>query len=190
MLKLTYAELLKITYDDLDGFTVLYNDIPKDGHSSDYIEDDGRQRRNCEFEKDKVCYQFNYTWYPNHSHEFPLDLGNEPSGIEFVDISVIDIPVVVEEPIVILTDEQIADKKLWDSYYEIESEVSVMDKHKAKTIPVGVIDDIIDFLDTYKFNLYELRANIIPTCIEYRIEHKSFWRYLQQRRGLWLKPKN
>lgn len=41
MLKLTYAELLKITYDDLDGFTVLYNDIPKDGHSSDYIEDDG-----------------------------------------------------------------------------------------------------------------------------------------------------
>ncbi len=47
------------------------------------------------------------------------------------------------------------------------------------------IDDILRFMKTGKFNIFDLRAKIVPICIEYKLNMDSFWKMLQVKRGAW-----
>lgn len=187
-LKLTYKELSDITYDNWvdDRFEIVYNDIPRDGHSSNYIEDDGRQLRYFEF-KDTltgIIYDFSYIFHHDWTTEFPLAfLGDPPKGIEFVKESVlIEPPKPIVEPEPELTPEQIADKELWTRYIENEAKYKIVQPKEKINIPSKEIKDVKEFLKTKKFNMYELRAKIIPLCIKYELEQKSFWRWIQNKK--------
>ena len=186
-LLLTEDELNAIMDEELERFNVLYDDIPKEGHSRQYIEDDGRQYRYFEFEDTQTgqVYNFSYVWYPDWGFELGSIIGQH-NGIVFVQNSVLNLldePAVITPPPPELTPEQLADRELWARYEAIESEVTPMGRDKK--IPKEIITNIINFLKNGKFNMYQLRAMIIPVCIEYKIEHKSFWEFIQIKRGAW-----
>lgn len=185
-LKLTYKDLEDILCENFDRFEVLYNDIPKDGHSSQYIEDDGRQLRYFEFKDTltKKTYSFSYVWHAEYDYDFPLSfLGDPPEEIEFVETSIINPPAPVEpEPEPKLTAEQLFDKELMAQYDETDvQEFNVKDD----LIPLSVIDDLLKFLKTEQFSMYDLRRKVYPVCIKYGVEQKSLWTYLQKARGAW-----
>lgn len=194
-LQLTYRELEDIVNDDFSDrkrFEILYDDIPKEGHSSSYIEDDGRQFRLFVF-KDKVTnqeYDFNYIWHVDWRFNFPESfLGNEPKGITFVEKSVIcppepEMPVKAPER----TSEQKADDDLM-AKYKLTTERFTMSQDAEKIIPREVVKDAIKFLETEKFSMITLRAKMIPICIQYKVDEKAFWNHLQVKRGVWKKPK-
>jgi hypothetical protein len=183
-LVITHSELSNLMNDDLDGFDVLYNDIPKDGHSSQYIEDDGRQYRQFEFKRllDGETFNFSYTWNPH----FGFETSDIFDSLIKMNIEVIDDPVVVPEPIPepVLTQEQQADKDLMQQYNDAESNMVDINDDLEK-IPNSVIKELINYLNTSKYNMYELRAKIFPVSIKYNIEHKSLWHFLQRERGAW-----
>jgi hypothetical protein len=174
-----FIELMKEGHDEA-VFNVLYNDIPKEGHSSNYIEDDGRQYRIFHFEDLRTGqdYWLNYTWYPDDSFEmYHLFTDLKEVGINLLE----NPPKVVEAPPEpIKTQAQKDDEALMEQYKAIEGECRDFNEVK-KEIPVSVIDDIVNFMKTRKFSIYELRAKIIPYCIQYKITHKSFWPYLQKK---------
>lgn len=178
MLELTYNELKDITYERLKRFKVTSNCIPE-GNPNDYIEDDGRQYRVCEF-KDKITgkeYSFQYIWHSEFDHYFPESFLSEPDGIKFVKVSVINSPVEVKEQIPELAQEQIEDKVLCERYREIEVQPFI--NLKESKIPRSVIDDICEFLNTPPYSMIGIRKKIYPVCIDYKVEQKSFWRYIQ-----------
>jgi len=186
MLKLTYKELEDIVADDDERFEVLHDKIPYDSTDPDdnpmnYIEDDGRQYRYFEF-RDTVTgetYDFSYTWHSEWSTEFPLGfLGDPPKGIEFVKESVINPPKAPEPVVVVLSPEAQADKELWARYKALEDSGELAEFKKGM-VPTKVINDIKKFLKTTKFSMYELRAKLIPVCIEYKVKQKSFWQFIQ-----------
>lgn len=178
-------------YGEFDRFQILYDDIPRDGHSSLYIEDDGRQYRYFEF-KDTTTgevYNFSYVWHSEFPFNPSTDIMDDLDGIVIVNQSVLKLieePPVVVPPEPILSAEEIADKELWAKYNAVLSEMTPM--NPSKKVPKAVISDIIAFLKT-DFNMYQLRAKILPVCITYRIEHKSFWEYIQVKRGAWKRSK-
>lgn len=189
-LKLTYGELLLLTRDDLsDRFEIIENDIPKSGHSSQYIEDDGRQLRQFEFKdlETNKTYSFSYVWHRDYQADFPWAfLSDPPSGIEFVKES--ELFPVVEKPIPvkILTPEEQADAELKAEYNLIPaSELRKMTMEVANEIPASTIITIMDFLKKEKFNIIQLRKEIYPVCIKFKIDQKSFWTWLQVKRGIW-----
>lgn len=189
VLQLTEEEMVAIMWEDILRFKVLYDDIPKEGHYSQYMDRGGKQYRYFEFEDTQTgqTYSFSYVWYPDWDFELSSILG-EHKGIEFVKESVLNLldePEIVVPPEPVLTAEQLADKELWARYQAIEGEVTPMDNNKK--VPRAVIADILAFLKSEKFDMFQLRAKIIPVCIEYRIEHNSFWRHIQVKRGAWKK---
>lgn len=112
-----------------------------------------------------------------------------PNSIEVVkdekESSIYEEPVPVVEPEPVLSPEAQADKDLWNQYLAIKDECKVLDKKEKLTVPKKVIDEILTFLKTEKFNLLQLRAKIIPVCIEYKLEEKSFWQWIQVKRKVW-----
>ncbi len=193
-LQLTYQELEDIVNQDFDDrFEVLYDDIPKEGHSSSYIEDDGRQFRYFHF-KDKETskeYDFNYLWHVDWRFNFPESfLGYPPKDITFVKQSVIHPPAPetpVEAPL--RTPEEQADDDLM-AKYKLTTERFTMSEDAEKVVPRAVVKDAINFLNTEKFSMISLRAKMIPICIEYKVLEKAFWNHLQTKRGIWKKPKS
>lgn len=183
-LTLTNSELDDLMCDSLKGFKVLNDDIPKDGHSSQYIERDGRQYRQFEFERlsDGKTFNFCYTWYTDISFE-PTHIFD---SLAEMNIEIVDDPVVEPEPKPepILTKEQQDDKDLMQAYDDAESEMVDISEAENK-IPKAVIKELTDYLNTGKFNMYELRAKIFPISMEYKITHKSLWTFLQKKRGAW-----
>jgi len=197
-IKLTRKEVEKLINDRLntDRFEEVFDDIPMyhpdhvrekgETHRS-YVEDDQREYRWYIF-KDTVTgveHCINYTYHP----EFPNDLMDTPDSIEIVandeesDIYVKPVPVV--EPQKVLTPEAQADKDLWAKYQVIKPECVVVQPKEKLSVPKAVIDDILNFLKTEKFNAFQLRAKIVPVCIEYKIEDVSFWRWIQVKRKVW-----
>lgn len=188
-LKLTYREMEQIINGDLDErFEVLFNKIPYDSNDPDddpnnYIEDDGRQLRSFEF-KDKTTgeeYQFSYVWHSEWGFDMPLSmLSKLPTGIEWVEVSVINPPKPVEPVVVPKTPEQIADEAVWAPYQ------ALVDAGEARVYARGMIPEkLVRELRKWvkdpsnKFSLYDLRAKFIPICVEYKVEQKSFWQYVQ-----------
>ena len=182
MLDITQQDFIDLMKNDFDEsrFKVLYNDIPKEGHSSNYIEKDGRQYRIFHFEDLKTGedYWLNYIWHPEDSFEM-CDLFTK---LKDVGINILENPpkVVKAPPELEKTKEQLADEALMDEYKAIESECRDFQQAKSE-IPVSVIDDILEFMSSRRFSFCQLRAKIIPYCIQYRITHKSLWPYLQKK---------
>lgn len=180
---ISHKDLEAIINNEFERFSVIYNDIPKEGPSSDYIEDDGRQYRYCEFVDNltNTTYSFSYVWHPDISDAFLSDMfsGCLPESIKIVSHSTLtppsfSVPTQPPEP----TPEEQADKELWQRYEQ--SQQLPLEQVKDR-IPLSVVDDLLDFIKTKKFNILELRAKILPVCIDYGIEQKSFWNYLQKR---------
>lgn len=197
-LKLTKNEIEKIinNHIDIDRFEEVFNDIPmyhpdhimeKGETHRQYVEDDSREYRWYIFKdiKTDIEYCINYIYHP----EWPNDIMELPESIKVVsnpeesDLYVTSVPVVEPEPV--LTNEQRYDKDLLAKYQDISSECKVVEKKEKLKVPKATIDDILAFLKSEKFSVLELRAKVIPVCIEYKLEEKSFWRWIQVKRGVW-----
>lgn len=193
-LKLTHKEVEKLINNRLDTerFEEVFNDIPmyhpdhvmeKGETHRLYIEDDGREYRIYIF-KDTVTgveHCINYTYNP----EFPNDLMDTPDSIEIVsndedsDIYVKPVPVV--EPQKVLTPEAQADKELWAKYQAMKHECRAVEPKERLKVPKARIDEILNLLKTKNFNAYQLRAVVVPVCIEYKLEDLTFWRWIQSK---------
>lgn len=196
-LKLTSKQvndLINNRYDD-ERFEEVFNDIPmyhpdhvieKGERHTDYM-DDSREYRWLILKDLKTGEEhcINYTYNP----DWPNDLLSLPDSIEVVkdekESSIYEEPIPVVEPEPVLSPEAEADKDLWNQYLAVKDECKVLDKKEKLTVPKKVIDEILTFLKTEKFNLFQLRAKIIPVCIEYKLEEKSFWQWIQVKRGSW-----
>lgn len=190
---------LKLTKKDLDNFInnklperfeEIFDDIPmyhpdhtiqKGETHRQYVEDDGREYRWFIFKDTKtdIEYCINYTYSP----EWPNDLMDYPSSITIVekteDSDVYEAPKTVVVPEKVLTPEEKADKELWAKYEAVESKKKFEDLENP--IPKKVVKDITDFLKLGSFNMYQLRAKIIPVCIEYQVEQQSLWQHVQKK---------
>lgn len=193
-LKLTSKEVEKLINNRLhtERFEEVFNDIPmyhpdhvieKGETHRDYCEDDGREYRLYIF-KDTVTgveHCINYTYNP----EFPNDLMDTPDSIEIVendedsDIYVKPVPVV--EPEKVLTPEAQADKDLWAKYQAMKHECRNVEPKERLKVPKARIDEILNLLKTKKFNAFQLRAVVVPVCIEYKLEDVTFWRWIQSK---------
>lgn len=184
MLKLTYQDLKDILSERFERFNVTFDSIPYgDGENpNDYMEDDGRQYRIAEFTDIETGkeYRFQYSWHSEWETIFPEALMMEPEGVEWVKESIINPPKPVIEPEVVLTAEQMADKNLWKRYQETEGKREFTTLKNAG-LKKSDIEEICRFLKT-SFNIYQLRAKIIPICIEHKLEERSFWNYIQANR--------
>jgi hypothetical protein len=185
-IQLTYKELQDITYDDLEGFELLYNAIPNDGgNPNDYMEDDGRQFRICEFKDLSTgeTYYFNYTWHHEWDHQFPDSLLSDPDeieGIEFVEKSVrVKEEALKPEPVVVLTPEQQADKDLVAKYNALKDSFVKMNSEKEKQIPKAKIKEINDYLKRKDCTMIGVRALAYPLCIQHQVTEDSLWHYIQ-----------
>jgi hypothetical protein len=175
-----------------DRFEEIFNDIPfyhedyvrtKGETHRSYIEDDGREYRWYIFKDTQtgIEYTINYTFNP----EWDNDISDLPKGIEIVDKSVLfpEVPVVIPAPV--LTPEQQANADMWAQYRAIKSECKVVEKKEKLKVPSAKIKEILAFLKTSKFSLMDLQNMVIPVCIEYKLEEKSFWTWIQVKRGVW-----
>jgi hypothetical protein len=193
-LKLTSKEVEKLVNGRLDNerFEEVFDDIPMyhpdhvmekgETHRS-YIEDDQREYRWYIF-KDTVTgveHCINYTYHP----EWPNDLMDTPDSIEIVaneeesDIYVKPVPVV--EPEKVLTPEAQADKDLWAKYQAMKHECRQVEPKERLKVPKARIDEILNLMKTKTYNIYQLRAVIVPVCIEYKLEDVTFWRWIQSK---------
>lgn len=196
-LKLTSKQVNEIINNRYDGerFEEIFNDIPmyhedhvmqKGERHTDYM-DDSREYRWLIIKDLKTGeeYCINYTYNP----DWPNDLLALPDSIEVVkdekESSLYEAPIVVAEPEPVLSQEAQADKDLWNQYLAVKDECKVLEKKEKLTVPKKVIDEIINFLKNEKFNMFQLRAKIIPVCIEYKLEEKSFWQWIQVKRKVW-----
>ena len=193
-LQLTHKELELIMGDDWhdDRFKVLEDDIPKDGHSSQYIEDDGRQYRSFQFEDTHMgkMYQFGYTWHHEYPVEVPLSLfSSTVEGIVFVKESVlVPKPEPVKLPASLLSPVQQADKDLWATYTAMKNQTS-MNEVDLKKIPKIVLKDVLDLMRSKKFTFIDVRAKLVPIMIEYKLHDQMLWTHIQQKLGHWKKLK-
>lgn len=197
-LKLTHKELEQLINDRLDSerFKVTFDDIPmyhpehviqKGERHTDYMEvDDGREYRWLIF-TDTVTgkeHHLNYTY----NKEYPNDLFDTPDSIEVVekeeesDIYVAPEPVAIPEEV--LSPEKQASKDLWDAYDAIKHECKVVAPKEKLSVPKQRIDEILALLKT-SWSMPELHAVFVPVCIEYKIEHVSFWKWIQVKRKVW-----
>lgn len=193
-LKLTHKEVEKLINNRLntERFEEVFNDIPmyhpdhvieKGETHYQYQEDDGRQYRWFIF-KDTVTgveYCINYIYHP----EWPNDLMDTPDSIEIVtndedsDIYVKPVPVV--EPEKVLTPEAQADKDLWAKYQAMKHECRAVEPKERLKVPKDRIDEILNLLKTKNFNAIQLRAVVVPVCIEYKLEDVTFWSWIQSK---------
>lgn len=192
-LKLTRNQLNKFINGDLNEhfFEEIFDDIPlyhedyvkSEGETHrDYMEEDGREYRWFIFKNKETNeeYCLNYT----RNVDWDNDLMDVSDNIEVVSDEAESSVYVKPEPIIIpkktLTPEEQADADLWTQYRAIENEcISVKPKERIK-VPKARIDEILNFTNSgEKYSIYQLRAVILPVCIEYKIEQASFWKWIQ-----------
>lgn len=197
-LPLTRLEVFKLIngrLDDKGYFEEVFNDIPmyhsdyvidKGETHRDYMEDDGREYRWYIF-KDSITgleHCINYTFNP----DFENDIMDTPDTIQIVEESVLfKAPEPQPEPEPILSPQEQNDKDLMAKYRAVEHECKVFDHDENIEVPKKEIDDILRFMKTGKFNIFDLRAKIVPVCVEYKLNMDSFWKMLQVKRGAWNK---
>lgn len=181
MLEMSGRDLVWIMNEEFDRFKVTFHGLPNgDGENAlDYIEDDGRQYRIVDFTDSETGdeYYFQYTYHPDWETIFPDELLVHPDGITFVkDDRFIPKPVPKPKPVVVKTKEQLNDEELMAQYAE---GLATYSEYKKGSIPAKVTKEIKDWMKTAKFSIYDLRAKIIPVCIEYKITHESYWAHIQ-----------
>ena len=184
-LTLTESELLKLinSHEPEERFKVIYDDIPKDGPSSQYIEDDGRQLRNFEFEDltNGETYNIYYVWEPDWKTEM-CSLNHLDERITLIDDPVIPVEV---PPKVKLNEsiEAVTDRKLWEAYLleraanKIINPVASIPAKKLKQM----VAEIKEHVAEKRLTMYNLRGIVIPACIEHGVDDKDLWRHLQKK---------
>lgn len=186
-LEFTYKELEKLTSDNLEGFTVLYNAIPKEGNPNNYIEDDGRQLRFLEFKELNTnnYYSFSYVWHQTYETIFPSALLDHSDNIVIVEKSTLSKNKITKNKTQD-NDAKIHKSKndLWEEYLKIENEAKPFSELK-NTVPVSAFDDAYALLKSEHFTVNDIRAAVLPICIRYKVEQKSTWAYIQKTRGSW-----
>lgn len=205
-LMITVSELDKIVRGQIARFGVEFNDIPlympgykrsADETHRKFIEDDGREYRVLIF-KDKETgkvYDLNYVYHSEFGNEYEAFDGCE--GLTFVkdpkqsalyveEKKVESIKDVKELEPVVQEQKNLADK-LKAQYYEMEGKekFQFVKPDDVIEVPVSVINDLKNFLKTKKFNLYQLQAKVFKICIDYKLEQKSFWQWIQIKIGNW-----
>lgn len=197
-LKLTQKQLESLVNNKLDTerFKETFNDIPmyhpdhvmeKGETHYQYQEDDGRQYRWFIFidTLTGIEYCLNYTY----NSEWPNDIMETPESIQIVtndeDSSIYEKPVVVPTPEKALSPEQQADEELWARYQAMKHECKTVVPKEKILVPKAHIDEILNFLKSQIFSIYQLRSVVIPVCIEYKIEDASFWKWIQVKRKVW-----
>jgi hypothetical protein len=193
-LQLTRQELEDLVSGRLDDrFEEIFDDIPmyhpdhimeKGETHRNYMEDDGREYRwyICKDTVTDIEHCINYTYNP----EWPNDVMDVPDSIEIVKESVISPKKEpVPEPKPVLTPEQQADNELMDAYYAVKPECRVFDAKEKIDVPKETIQDVLDFMKSEKFSIFQLRAKLIPICIKYKLNDKSFWTWIQVKRKAW-----
>ena len=180
---LTSREINQLLSEDVGPFKHISDRIPMEPGEdiSSFIEDDGRQYRSCQFldTRNNQEYYFNYIFYPDDYSDCPLDFLDNP-GITVVKESVLFPPKPKVEVAPVLTEAEQKDKIMMDTYRA--TNVRPFTSVKDSGIPQSKIKEICLFLKDLKNNkgtFLDLRQAIIPTCIQYGIEQKSFWQFLQ-----------
>jgi len=193
-IKMTERELDKLINGrlDTDRFEEIFNDIPmyhpdhvieKGERHTDYIEDDGREYRWLIL-KDNITGEEHYINY-TYNKEWPNDILETPDFIQIVaneedsDFYVAPEPVVA--PVEQLSSEAQADKDLWARYQAMKHECRIVEPKERLNVPKARIDEILNLLKTKTYNMYQLRAVIVPVCIEYKLEDVTFWRWIQSK---------
>lgn len=199
-LKLTNKEVDQLINRKLEErFEEIFNDIPlyhpdyepeKGETHRDFCEDDGREFRWL-IVKDIVTgieYSINYTYH----REWPNDIMSLPDNIQIVSdhkessLNFDSVPEIKEEPVEVLSVEAQEDKILMDAYKAIAGECRIVEKKEKLKIPKEEIQPAFDLLKSNKpFSIYDLRKLIIPVAIKYKLEEKSFWTWIQVKRGVW-----
>lgn len=199
-LKLTNHEVDQLINRKLEErFEEIFNDIPfyhpdyepeRGETHRNFCEDDGREFRWL-IVKDIVTgieYSLNYTY----NTEWPNDIMSLPDNIQIVStheessLNVEIVPEVKEEPVEVLSLEAQADKVLMDAYKAIEGECRLVEKKEKLKIPKEEIQPVFDLLKSNApFSIYDLRKVIVPVAIKYKLEEKSFWTWIQVKRGVW-----
>lgn len=193
-IKMTERELDKLINGrlDTDRFEEIFNDIPmyhpdhvieKGERHNDYIEDDGREYRILIL-KDNLANVERWIHY-TYNKEWPNDILSTPDFIELVeneedsDFYVAPEPVVA--PVEQLSPEAQADKDLWARYQAMKHECRTVEPRERLNVPKDRIDAIFNLMKTQKYNMYQLRAVIVPVCIDYKLEDVTFWRWIQSK---------
>lgn len=193
MIKLTNADIKEIQYDQHDLYDLVFDDIPfnhpdnepeKGETHRDYIEDDGREYRWLTFtDKAGKEYHFNYIYEPDFSFNYKTSLFDinetKDAGIEWVDKHEEDVSEIVEkeEPKKELTEDEI----LWSKYNSIKIDCKEIPLTGRSGVPKAILDDVLTFVKTQQFSMIQLRAKIIPICIEHKWEVESFFKLIQKK---------
>lgn len=196
-LKMTSKEIDKLINNllDHDRIKETFNDIPI--YHPDHVMEKGETHRNyinkgTEYRwfifKDTLtgnehCLNYNY------NQEWPNDIMYIPDSIQIVekaeesDLYIKPAPVeVIKE---ILSPEKQADQDLWNEYLAIKDTCSIVIPKEKLKVPKEKIDEILNLMKSKSFNIIQLRAVVIPVCIEYKLEEKSFWKWIQVKIGNW-----
>lgn len=179
MLEMSGRDLVCIMDEEFDRFKVTFHGLPKGDNPLDYIEDDGRQYRIVEFTDTETGeeYYFQYTYHPDWAPDFPLELLQHPEGVTFVeDDRFIPKPEPKPEPVVVKTKYQLDDEALMVRYAE---RLETYSEYKKGSVPAKVTKEIKDWMKNNSFSIYDLRAKIIPICMEYKVTHQSYWAHIQ-----------
>lgn len=185
-LELTYRDLEDIISGEFeDRFKIHYNEIPYDPSEPNdsldrYVEDDGRQLRYFEFEdlQTGATYSFTYVWHGEFGFDMPYAIVGNANGIKWIKESKINPPKPKVVPVVEKTVAQLADEALWATYKVLEDAGEARPYAKGM-VPEKRIRELRKWIKTNKFNMYQLREQFVPVCVEFKVEHKSFWQYVQ-----------
>jgi hypothetical protein len=174
---LSYKDLTNILNGNLyDEYPVSFDNIPTDGNPQDYIEDDGRQYRQCIFTDNKtgIVFGFNYTWNPNWEDDLKYSFSNVFSD----NLIIIGETVTVKE-----TPIEVIEPQKEKTPYEIYSDLSeVKDINDLlDTLPMSVFDKAKKIYNDKNQSIGEFKRKLLDICIEYKIEQSSLLSYIRQR---------
>jgi len=157
-----------------DDYPVSFDNIPEDGNPQDYIEDDGRQYRQCIFTDNKtgIEFGFNYTWNPNWEDDLKYSFSNVFS--ENLIIIGEEKKVVVAKPVEI---EVVKEKTPYEIYTALPEVRDI--KELLDVIPMSVFDKAKKIYNDKNQSIGEFKVKLINICIEYKIEQSSLLSYLR-----------
>lgn len=193
-LRLSYQQVRLLMNDELEGFKVLYDNIPKpttleeleDYDPNDYIDRHGDQTRNFIFKDLSTNNEYQLIY--KLSNEYGFDPKSDCFLLnEAIEMYEEEVKPKVEEPKP-LTDVQIRQKKIFDEYEaarKLETFNEMPEKGKQNFVPQSDIKDILTFLKKEKYSYIELQELVIPIATKNKVTHKSLWKYIQIKRGVW-----
>lgn len=212
MMKMTRKQIFEIINYRLDReteklfnsrFEVVFDDIPSEHPNESgssrhhYCEDDGREYRWFIFKDKKTGEEFVINTV--YSTEVENEIMDLPKNIDIVNDEETTFlaelrrnadllnPKVEEKPVVIEKKPLTNVEKLKLKYKEIENECEVFSIGKdLSQVPVDKINEVMSFLNKKTpYSLNDIIEKVYPICIDYKLNQRSLWQWLQVKRGAW-----